>query len=236
LIIDQGKQTIGGALTWAHTKPNSKGVRMTRKIKMLGMALVAVLALTAVAASAASAASYTASTYPTTATGESALGNDVFTTEAGKVECKSHFESTLKASSTDITITGKYTECRAFGFLNAVVSHCTYTLTEASAISVDTYNASAIHIIGSPCTISAGTCKVSVPLQGPLGSLEITDDTAAGDVTFKANVTGIKYTVTEDGFACPFGGTGEKTGATYTEVNPITLDAVSPSTATIDVG
>jgi hypothetical protein len=208
---------------------------MTRKIKMLGMALVAVLALTAVAASAASAASYTASSYPTTGTGESALGNDVFTTEAGKVECKSHFSGTLSAKSTDLTVKAHYTECRAFGFLNATVSDCNYTFTEPTETSADTYHAP-VHVVTAPCTIAAGTCKVTVPTQGPLNSVEITNDTASGDVTVKANVTGIKYTVTEDGFACPFGGTGEKTGATYTQVNAITFDAVSPSSATIDVG
>src|SRR5690348_14844015 len=67
------------ALTRAHNGKlkTHKGVRMTRKLKTLGVALFAVLALTAVAASAASAASYTASSYPTTGTGESEVGNDV---------------------------------------------------------------------------------------------------------------------------------------------------------------
>jgi len=208
---------------------------MTRKIKMLGMALVAVLALTAVAASAASAASFTSSSYPTTATGESALGNDVFTTEAGKVECKSHFESTLKEKSTDLTVTAKYTNCKAFGFLEATVSHCTYTFTNPTETTATTFHSTEVHVTGSPCTISAGTCKVSVPLQTPSGSIHFTNE-SGGDVKVLANVTGIKYTVTEDGFACPFGGTGEKTGATYVQGSAVTVDAVSPSTATIDVG
>ena len=79
---------------------------MIRKLKTLSVTLFAVLALTAVsasAASAASAASYTASSYPTTATGESQKGNDVFTTEAGTVVCKAHFEGTLSAASSDLT-------------------------------------------------------------------------------------------------------------------------------------
>jgi hypothetical protein len=203
---------------------------MTRKLKMLGMALVAVLALTAVSASAASAGSYTASSYPSTGTGESALGNDVFTTEAGKVECKSHFEGTLKEKSADITITAKYTECKAFGFLNATVSHCTYTFTEPTG-SGDTWSQT-VHIIGSPCTIIVSTCEVSVPLQGPLSSVTTTNDTAAGDVTVKANVSKIKYNVTKDGIGCPFAGTGAKEGATYVQGSAVTFD----SAATIDVG
>lgn len=206
---------------------------MTRKIKMLGMAFVAVLALTAVSASAASAASYTASSYPTTATGTSALGNDVFTTEGGKVECASHFEATLAAASVDTTWTAKYTSCKAFGFVEAKVSHCKYTFTEPSG-GGDTWEAKAIHIVGNPCTIEAGTCKVSVPLQGPLGKVHILLDTATGIITVKANVTGVKYNVTADGFGCPFAGTGEKTGATYVQGNAVTIAATNG--AKIDIG
>ena len=206
---------------------------MTRKLKTLGVALFAVLALTAVAASAASAASYTASTYPTTGTGESALGNDVFTTEAGKVECQSHFEGTLTESSKHLTVTAKYTGCKAFGFLNATVSHCKYTFTEPTLTEVDTYHAE-VDVVGAPCTIVASTCEVSVPTQGPLGIVEITLDTIAKDVTVKANVSKIKYTVTKDGIGCPFSSTGEKTGATYTQGSAITF--ASTNGATIDIG
>jgi hypothetical protein len=205
---------------------------MTRKLKMLGMAFVAVLALTAVSASAASAASYTASSYSTTGTGTSALGNDVFTTEAGKVECASHFEGTLTAASTDLTIKTKYTSCKAFGFVEAKVSGCVYTFTEPTG-SGDNYTAK-VDVSGSLCTIEAGTCKVTVPAQGPLGTVTITNDTAAKDVTVKANVTGIKYTVVTDGFGCPFTGTGEKTNATYVQGSAITF--ASTNGATVDVG
>jgi hypothetical protein len=210
---------------------------MTHKLKMLGMALVAVLALTAVSASAASAANYTSSVYPTTGTGESALGNDLFTTEAGTVECKSHFQGTLAATNTDLTITPTYTSCKAFGFLSATVTGCKYTFTEPTG-SADSYSAKVD--VTSTCTIVASTCEVSVPTQGPLSSVAITNDTAAGDVTVKANVSNIGYTVVKDGIGCPFltpNGTPEaKTGATYKQGTAITFDAVSPSTATIDVG
>jgi hypothetical protein len=205
---------------------------MTRKLKTLGLAFVAVLALTAVSASAASAANYTASTYPTTGTGTSTLGNDVFTTEAGKVECASHFSGTLTKAAADITITANYTSCKAFGFVEAIVSHCTYTFTEPTG-SGDNYSTK-VHITGTACTITAGTCKVSVPLQGPLSSVAITNDTAAGDVTVKANVSNINYEVTQDGFGCPFNGVGAKAGATYVQANAITFD--STNGATIDVG
>jgi hypothetical protein len=47
-------------------------------------------------------------------------------------------------------------------------------------------------------------------------------------------VTGINYTVTEDGFGCPFGGTGAKVNATYTQGSAITF--ASTTGTTVDVG
>jgi ATP-dependent RNA circularization protein (DNA/RNA ligase family) len=50
-------------------------------------------------------------------------------------------------------------------------------------------------------------------------------------------VTGITYTVTKDGFGCPFSTTKlpeTKTGASYTQHKPITFAATNG--ATIDVG
>ena len=213
---------------------------MIRNLKTLGVALCAVLALTAVVASAASA-NYTASSYPTTGTGESALGNDVFKTEAGNVECKSHFEGTLSASSASLTVKAKYTNCKAFGFLEATVNmgSCDYLFTNATGTGVlDQWTAKEIHVkcteAGKPITISAGTCKATVGEQTTAGSVDLTNNTAAKDVSVQATVTGVKYTVTEDGFACPFGGTGAKTGATYTQGSAITF--ASTNGATIDIG
>jgi hypothetical protein len=206
---------------------------MTRKLKTLGVALVAVFALTAVAASTASAYQYTASTYPTTGTGESAIGNDTFTTEGGTVECKSHFEGTLSEASTDLTVTAKYTNCRAFGFLEAEVSHCKYTFTEPTTDGKGGWHAQ-VHVVGAPCTIKASTCHVTVPLQNSLGNVTI-NNLATGDVSVQANVTAIEYNVITDGFLCPFNGTGKKFGATYKQHNPITFDAVNPASASIGV-
>jgi hypothetical protein len=230
---------------------------MTRKLKMLGMAFIAVLALTAVSASAASATNYTASSYGATgatATGTSALGNDVFTTEGGKVECASHFEGTLTKASPELTVKAKYTSCKAFGFSNATVDMgtCDYLFTEPTAVKdangnvvPDTFNAPVDVTctttmlepkVVDPITIIGGTCKVTVGAQTTGGSIDINNNTAAGDVAAQANVTGIAYTVVTDDFGCPFGGKGAKIGASYTQGSSITFDAVSPSSSTIDVG
>jgi hypothetical protein len=200
---------------------------MIRKIKTLGVALVAVFALTAVMASAASAASFTSSTYPTTATATSAIGNDVFTTEGGTVECAGHFQGTLAAASSDLTVTATYTNCKAFGFVEATVTGCKYTFTAVSKTSanVDVVN---------PCTIIASNCHVTVENQGPLSSVTLAN-VAEGDVTVKANVENIKYNVIKDGFLCPFAGTGVKSGATYKQGTAITVKAVEPAAANLEV-
>jgi hypothetical protein len=209
----------------------TQGVEMIRKIKTLGVALVAVLALSAVVASAASAVNYTAASYPATGTGTSELGNDTFNTEGGTVECQSHFEGTLGAASTQFTVAAKYTNCRAFGFLEAHVTmgSCDYLFTEATETEKDKFHAKELHVIctnsAEPITISAGTCKVSIGAHTPTGTVHFTNDTAAGDIQVQAAVTGIQYTVTQDGFLCPFNGTGAKTGGTYTQDKAVTFDA-----------
>ena len=81
--------------------------------------------------------------------------------------------------------------------------------------------------------IHAGSCEVQIGSQTNLKS--VTTGNSGNNVTAKANVTGIAYTVTKDGFLCPFGGTGAKTGATWTQNNAITLAPVSGGTdLTID--
>ena len=201
---------------------------MTCKLKTLGVALFAVLALTAVSASAGSAAQYTSSSYPTTGTGISEVGNSVFTTEGGTAECKTHYEATLNEGSSDLTVTPTVTNCVAFGFIEATVTGCTFTFTEPTGAP----NYTAKMDIVSSCTVVASTCHLTVPNQGPLSSVAITNN-ATGDVSIKANVTGINYNVVKDGFLCPFNGTGAKTGATYRHEEAVTFDAVSPATATI---
>ena len=218
---------------------------MTRKFKTLGVALFAVLALSAMVASAASAASYTASSYPTTGTGTSAVGNDTFITEAGKVECASHYEGTLTAASTSLTAKATYTSCRAFGFLSAKVvmgtenKGCDYTFTTPTGTApnftapVDVNCTSGVITITAP--ESSPVCTTTIGTQGPLNSVAITNVAGSpGDVTVKAGVKGIAYNVTQDGFGCPFNGTGAKTGAEYIQDTAVTFK--STNGATIDVG
>jgi hypothetical protein len=201
---------------------------MIRKFKTLGIAVVAVLALSAVVASAASAANFTASSYPTSATASSAKGNDDFKTEAGSVECKAHFHvGPLTAASETVTVQPTYSECVAFGFVGATVNMngCDYDFKVNGHVQL-TCGA------GKSVEITAGTCKVTIGAQETLKSVHLTN--GAGDITADAEVTEIPYTVVTDGFGCPFNGTGAKTGATYTQNNPVTVQ--STNGASIDIG
>ena len=212
---------------------------MTRKLKMLGVAFVAVLALSAVAASAASAeGKVTCSSYPCTLTGVSAVGNDTFTTEAGNVECKSHFHSTLNEAVSSLTVIPTYSECKAFGFLNATVAMngCDYLFTTPKKIGTHEWT-SEVHVVcptGKVIEINAGTCKVTIGAQTPQGHLIITNTTVPQDIDVRGTFTGINYTVTQDGFGCPFGGTGAKTGATYTQNSAVQVS--STNGANIHIG
>jgi hypothetical protein len=209
---------------------------MTRVFKGPGLVLLAVF-LFAVSASPASALKFTASTYPTVGTAESALGNDAFTTEAGKIECKSHFEGSIAAAQSTLTVKATYTKCQAFGFISATVSmnSCVFEFTSPTETAADTFSGAAhVRCSGEPALLVAGTCKATVGEQSPGGSVSGTDNTATGDASVQANVNEINYTVTQDGIGCPFEGTGPKTGATYVQAQPVTVQATNG--ATIDVG
>jgi len=217
---------------------------MIRNIKALGLAVVAMLAMSALVASAAQAEPITTQkltagagvSYPVTLTGGAGVGVEKFTTEAGTVECASSYHATLAAASTTLTATPTYTSCKAFGFLSATVVNdgCAYLFHLTTKTGADSYQAHADVVDceageGKGFTITASTCKATVAAQTELTTVDIVNmtntPTSVNDITLQPTVTGIKYTVTQDGFACPFNGTGAKTGGTYTSTEPITVTA-----------
>jgi len=204
---------------------------MIRILKSLGLALVAMAAMSAVVASASQASEYTCSAYECLATGSNTAGNETFTTPGGTVQCNSHYtvekEGTTNATgitgpTTTVTVTPTYTGCKAFGFVNATVNMmgCDYVFHSGSLIVAGRYNNSVSIVCpagSGPITITAGTCVVDVPAQGPLTNVE-TENLAGGTLTVKPNVTGITLNVTTDGFGCPFPGTGHFTGSFHGDV------------------
>ena len=197
---------------------------MIRKFKTLGIAMVAVLAMSAVVASAASAANFTASSYPTAASATSSAGNDDFKTEAGSVECHASFAvAALSGPSETVTVTPTYTGCKAFGFLNATVNMngCDYTFNVNGHVDLNCPAGKVVEIV-------AGTCKVTIAAQTTLKSVALNN--SGFGISAKAGVGSIAYTVTQDGFGCPFHTTKlpeAKTGATYTQNSAVQVSSTN---------
>jgi len=167
---------------------------------------------------------FTASSYPTTVTATSALGNGYFNTEAGAMECAAHFEGSYTEASTTLTITPTYTSCRAFGFVSATINlnGCDYVFHGNGEVDLACPAGKAI-------LIAAGNCEATIGAQSGLKSISLKNN--GNHIDAQASIKGIKYTVTKDGFLCPFAGTGEKTGGEYIQNEAVTVKPVSGGTS-----
>ncbi len=205
---------------------------MLYRFKFCMSAFLIIAAICTAASSGALADNYTASMYPTTETGTSPAGNDTLTTEAGNIECAAHYEGTITASTGHKTVFVKTTECRAFGFLSATanMNECHYTYTTPTSTWAGLRSHTLVHYKckgSSVVSVSAGSCEFTIGEQAPSGVVKFENNTASGDISMQAAVSGINYTVTKDGLGCPFSGTGAKTGATYIQHSPITVDSTN---------
>jgi hypothetical protein len=209
---------------------------MIRKFKGVTLAFVAILAMSAFVASAAQAITITSSSYPQTVTGSASGIGEHFKTEAGSVECKeSSYHGVLNEASSVLEVTPTYTGCTAFfGFAAATIHHngCKYqfTGTEHDPISaIFTAHVAVKCPAGKAIEITAGTCRATVGEagNGSLTTVDITNMHTASppDITVKPTVKGITYNVTQDGFGCPFSGTGHRSTGEYTSSGYITVTA-----------
>lgn len=203
---------------------------MTHNLKALGLVIVAVLSLGAVVGSTASASEFTASVYSggTTATASSFIGNDDFKTEAGSLECATHYHiGPLVGPAESVTVDVTYSGCKSFGFLNSAVhmNGCDYTFFTNGNVDL-TCEAGE-----GPITITSATCELQIHGQKGLSKVDLSSN--GTDISMQMTVTGTNYTVTKDGFGCPFSGTGAKNGATYTQNAPVTITGNSGRTISI---
>jgi hypothetical protein len=230
---DSADVGIWGGTGWFGSGPlqqphRPKEIQMICNHKAVGAAVLVALALSALGASAASAANFTASSYPTAATATSPKGNDDFKTEGGSWECKVHYAiAALTGSSQTATVTPTYTECQSFGFLSATVTMngCDYVYHSDGGMDIECPAGQAMTVVSSTCEVKFGT---------QTGLKSIAFNNSGTGFTAKANVGGIAYTVTKDGFLCPFGGTGAKTGGGFSQNAAILFS--STNGATIDIG
>jgi hypothetical protein len=196
---------------------------MNRRLKSLGLALLAVLAFASVSVSAASAAEFHSEIAHTALSGTQ-VGEDVFTTNAGTVKCKkASYTGTSSAVTTPHqTVAPSYSECTAFGFVNATIdpNGCTYTF--AAVAGTPSPITGTVQIV---CTgekkyieVTAFNCDVKVGPQGPLKGITYTNAGAGKtrDVTVDVSLTGLHYEQSGTSFPGCSGGAGTFTNGTYT--------------------
>jgi len=184
--------------------------------------------------------------YPVTIHGTTSVGQK-FTTEAGSVECKSSsFHAVLSESgSSTLTVKPEYKECKA-SFLESAATismeECSLVFHVVEKTSTDNYKADTDVSCpaGKSIKIAAATCKAEIKAQTERQTVDLVDDTGASpkkDITVRPTLTGIAYTVTQDGFLCPFSGTGEKSGGQYTSGEGVTLtgQSTTESSEKIDI-
>lgn len=189
---------------------------MRRKFGAPVLVLAIVLSC-AFGAATSQASTFTASSYPATLSATSAKGNEVIKTEAGNVECAGSFSGTLSEASETVEITPTFTECSAFGFLEATVhmNGCKFKWH---------FNSMDIECPGTnKIEISALTCRIHIGTQTGVSLLSIS--TNSPHINVKANLSNLSYYVTTDDFLCPFNGTGAKTGAGYLQSVALTVGA-----------
>jgi hypothetical protein len=195
---------------------------MTRKLKIMGLALVAVLAMSAMAAQAAQAGVFeTESGSSAAVTGEQIEGTVTgakktkheFSTAAGVVKCSTAtFSGTAAASSEELSLTPTYSTCTLSG-LEATVDMmgCSYKFhagatvggsPDAVAVTTDVIctgeNEITVSVVGSEC-------RVDIPAQNGLTGITAEDTTTASpkmDVDAIADGEKIKYSI-ENGASCP---------------------------------
>jgi hypothetical protein len=183
----------------------SKGREMKTKIKSLGCTLVALLAIAGIQASTASAEPlFHSEAEHTIGTGEQET-QIVFTVNAGTIKCnKLSGQGTMAGKTfTEATTTPVYSECTAFGFLNATINMngCHFVITADIEVHM-------ICPAGQMMVVKAGNCTVKV---GPQSATSVEYETVGTgskrEIIAREEGSGIHY-LQEDGFLCPGTGSG----------------------------
>jgi hypothetical protein len=180
---------------------------------------------------------FKAGLYPATIHGTTAVPQK-FITEAGTIECKeSTYHAVLVEPSSTLAVTPTYAACTAsFGSPATVTTEkCTYVFHVIEKVSTDNYKAATDLCPVGSIKFSAGTCKAEIKTQSERETVDLSDVTGAfpqKDITVRPTLEGLSYVVTQDGFLCPFNGTGEKTGGQLTASEGFTVTGQSTSEAT----
>ena len=195
--------------------------------------------MSAVVASAASA-NFTAASYPVTGTATSTA--DEFKAFGTAVKCtENSFSGTLTESSSQLTITPTYKNCK-FGTLPATVNFegCDYLFTDVAgeadpvhvicpagkSIVINVYASAAGHTAGTPI------CILKVGAQGPLSSVKY-QNVENGDVKVTGTVGSIKATQERKSAVCP---TGTETSSAEYVIQSAGIIVAGSGGVNVDVG
>jgi len=189
---------------------------MTRKLKVLGLALMAVCAMSAMVASTASGhtpADFAIEKTPATITANQktehrwTITGQAFTCQVVALE-----GTVGEPTTTSIKMSATYDEC---GFFNAKFTGLAVDDSEIGAKGKCWYRFDAAGSVALECnegdvTIDAGPCVVHIPAQSFSSGVAYSTETIAADkhdLTVSFELKEITATHT-DGFLCPLGGSG----------------------------
>jgi hypothetical protein len=238
--VASDRRFAGGTFRPANRKEREN---MKRKIRALSVAAFAILALGALSASSASAtpAQFHSSLEHTELVGEldKEFGEDTFTVNAGTVRCAAAKYTGTNAvkTTTTVTVTPEYSECRAFGFVNATIDHegCNYLFHAESTTGADPEGSVDIECpVGKSITVTAFNCWVTVGAQTGLKTVTFTNKgvSPTRHITVDVNISSkIKYTQHSKSF--PGCSSGTFTNGSY--VGAATVKGFSTVGAQADV-
>ena len=192
---------------------------MIRNFKVMAGALVGSLLVAAFTASGASASTIKSQNYPVSIEGSQSTTHK-FTAGSTSITCENvTFQGSALAASSAVTLHPTVSGCTAFGFVNVTITTtgCDIVVHSAAEVSSEKFDGTVDVVCesGKAITVVAGPCSVEFKAQEGLNTISF-QNTAGGQLTVGANVSGIAYTVTKDGFLCPLAGTGNFTNGGYT--------------------
>lgn len=198
---------------------------MERGFRGLTGLFLSPLVILLVLAAPAAGDGFAAVSYPVTISGTQLGSGPVFGTEAGSVTCESSTltSPTLSERATSLTLTPTFSNCKAFGSMTATVSAtgCTFVLKEATETEFEKFEGSMDLNCESEQSIVISTlsCEAQISGQTGLKTMKYVNQHSEVPSNFAAtfSLSGVKYTVTKDGFGCPFTGTGAKTSGTFSD-------------------
>lgn len=196
---------------------------MIRKIKALGLAIAAVAAMSLAGAAAAQGAELHAASGGATTVIEGVQTTQhvlrITPPNGPAVTCsQAFFAGAAAKTSQELTMTGQYTGCTAFGQVaNVAMNGCKYTITGAGKLALSAQ----VDIVG--CTsgkqieIQTAICQITVPEQSTIAGLVIFSN--AGGLPVPAHInasiglSGIAYQL--HGVVCGHAVTTTTNDATY---------------------